>query len=846
MRLASKITLRTAVVVPFVMIVLFTIGVIVAAQKRNYEEMVQDVSLKQLGSLTNNVTLELRNFLEAPFQINQILSHGISYHQLYPSADLSAVENYLRSSFTRIYQPLQQIDVISFGSEGAEYVGIRKEPNQKYALMVKDARTAQVLTIYQSDRISDDVRSSIADYNPKLRPWYTPIVANPEPAWSPIYANVDEKQEVTLSALAPVMDGSQLLGVMVTDVKINTFNAFLRRLHRNTTALVYLTDNQQRLIASSSKSSIVSWGTEQTQAGERLLATESINPVIAAGSEYARQHQLTQNKSTQHFSFAQDGDRYFSLLTPYHDPHGLQWYIGVIIAETDLLGTLPQKQEKSWLLGIGVSVIGILLGLVAFNRIMAPITTTANTARRIAQGDWDSQLPKPGQIYETSMLVNAFNEMTNSLKASFDALRYQLLYDSLTKLYSRQGLIDTGNNLFHLNGSLLLIGVNKFREINDSLGHNHGDQLLLNIAERLRSFTSPDNLLARIGGDEFAIYLPDPMSAAQVHDMANHIQQRFAAPFRMQGEHIVVSVSVGVVAECRETDMATWLRNGSIALSNAKRELSGISDYSPEMADLSLKRTRMLTKIRSGIERQEFVPFYQPIVDLNSGEIVGAEALARWLSPTTGMIPPIEFIALAEDSGLIGQIGEQILYQACRDTMLGIEQGKWSADFKLHVNLSVNQLSQPNLLTSLSEILRNTGMNASNLTLEITESRIVDKDPVIADNMRSIKQLGINIGIDDFGTGYSSLAYLHQLPFDCLKIDRAFVEKMRPDTLHDSIVAAIITMTKSMQVDLIAEGVETEEQAQMLQQLHCPHAQGYLYSRPVPFDEWPTDLVNMH
>lgn len=351
--------------------------------------------------------------------------------------------------------------------------------------------------------------------------------------------------------------------------------------------------------------------------------------------------------------------------------------------------------------------------------------------------------------------------------------------------------------------------------------------------------------MARIGGDEFAIYIPAHRDNEPAHVYANQVLQMFASPFSMASENVVVNVSVGVVEEGPSHNMTLWLRNGSIALSNAKQEPSNISYYKPEMADISRKRTLMQAKIQSGVEKQEFLPFYQPIVDLATGKVVGAEALARWQSADSGLISPLEFIPIAEESGLIGAIGETILRQACNDTVKGMQEGKWDEDFHIHVNLSVKQLSNVDLIASLKRILDESGLDADNLTLEITESRIVDNDPVIIKNMRAIRDLGVHIAIDDFGTGYSSLAYLHKLPFDCLKIDRTFVNKMRPEQLDTSIVAAIVNMTKSMKVELVAEGIETQEQAKMLTSLACPLGQGFLYSRPITYQDWPTDLVNM-
>lgn len=845
MSATTQITLRTAVVLPFVMIFIITIGVIIAVQKNSYEEMVVDISDKQLSSLTDNVTLELSKFLNEPFQASLALSHSIGFNQLYQVGDTKAIENYFLTSFSNLYQSIPHLDVIGFGGEGAEYVGFRKEPNKGYTLMVQDDSTQQKLVIYRGQHVSQDIRSVIEGYDPRIRPWYAPVASSLKPMWSSIYANADERQEITLSALTPVFYDKDFQGVVVTDVKIDTFNSFLSSQQKQTNAVIYIVDDKQRLVAHSTGGSVLSWGTPFSDKGERLLATESANPIVKANAEYSLSQDFYSQGEIQRFSQDIEHERYFNHFTPFIDEYGLKWYIGVSISESDLLGKLPESQRDSWILGITASLVGIALGLFAFNRIVAPITSTAAAAKHLAKGDWDSHMPKPGHIYETTMLVYAFNEMANNLKASFRALRSQLLYDSLTKLYSREGLIDTCDKMPHLKGSLLLLGIDKFRDINDSLGHYKGDQLLVIISQRLTSLFSDEHYIARIGGDEFAIYSAHEQNEEELLLTASRIQQMFASPFIMDKESIVVKVSIGIVESGPDFNMTLWLRNGSIALSNAKQEITNISFYRPEMADISRKRTLMVSKIQDAIERKEFIPFYQPLVDLNSGEVIGAEALARWLSPSSGLVPPLEFIPIAEESGLIGAIGEQILLQACNDAVDGMREGKWDNDFHMHVNLSVNQLSQPDFISTLQRVLSQSTLDPNNLTLEITESRIVDNDPVTIKNMQAIRDLGVHIAIDDFGTGYSSLAYLHKLPFDCLKIDRTFVEKLSPEDLDTSIVAAIVNMTRGMKVSLVAEGIETSDQAKLLNQLNCPQGQGFLYSRPVPYEEWPTDLVNM-
>ncbi|MEZ9908482.1 EAL domain-containing protein [Vibrio sp. 10N.261.51.A3] len=844
MSLKTQITLRTAVVLPFVMIFLFTMGVMVFTQKLSYKEMVSDVSARQLTSLTDNVHQSLSNFLEKPFHANLSLSHNIGYHHLYQAGNLSKVQDYIFYTFSDHYTAVPQLDAIGFGSEDGNYVGFRKEANKGYTLMMQDERTNDQLVIYRGSKISEDIRSVISGYDPRIRPWYTPIATQKKPLWSPIYANADERQEITLSALAPIYDDNEFKAVVVSDIKINTFNAFLRKLKDRTDASVYIIDKQQRLVAHSGGGSVVSWGTGQTNKGQRKLATESANPVIRESASYVEQFHLIENLGEQRFSFSLDNERYFNQITPYEDEHGLTWFIGVSIPESNLLGELPENQRNSWLLGLALSCIGVIAGLIAFNRATQPITSTADAAKRLAKGDWDASMPKTGHIYETSMLVESFNEMTNNLKASFHALQSQLTYDSLTKLYSREGFIDAAKkHPDNEKGTLYLIGIDRFRDINDSLGHYNGDQLLIIAAARLRGTLPSEYLLARTGGDEFAIYAPNVTQSDDVQLLTNRLLQTFASPFSMESESVVIKVSMGIVNVSNLHDITLLLRSSSIALSNAKQDKTSVCIYSLEMGKASRHRTKMLARMNRAIELQQFEPFYQPIIDLESGSTIGAEALARWITDE-GVISPLEFIPLAEESGLIDDIGKQILHKSCRDTAIAIESGKWSKDFSIHVNLSVDQLSENGFVEQVKGTLRDTKLPASNLTLEITESRIVDNDPTIIDNMLTLKALGVSIAIDDFGTGYSSLAYLHKLPFDCLKIDRSFVSKLDKENLDSSIVAAIVNITKGFKVSLVAEGVETQQQAELLKQLQCPLAQGFLYSRPVPFDQWPTDLIN--
>lgn len=842
----TQITLRTAVLIPFVMIFLLAIGVIVYVQKQSYEEVVTDISDKQLSVLTESVHDHLNDYLRKPFTAVNALGHNVSYHNLYHPNDTKDVQAYLLSAFKDLYHSMPQLDVIAFGSETGDFTGFRRESADAYTLMVQDHRTDGNLVIYGSEEISDDIRTVIASYDPRTRPWYQPVAQDKKPHWSPIYANADERQDITLSAMTPVFEQGKFAGVLVTDVRINTFNQFLQELKQETNASVYIMDQAHRLVAHSGQGSVISWGTKFSDKGQRLLAEESIDPIIQMSAARVSGESLTYSDQPYTFEFDFNGQRTFSRITPYYDANGLTWFIGTSISETELLGTLPKSQQKSWIVGFLVSLFGIVISMLIFNRVTRPINATATAAQHLAKGDWDSTMPKPGYVYETTVLVQAFNEMKGNLKASFKALREQLEFDSLTRLYSRQGLIEVSETLTHSGqGSLYLIGINKFRDINDSIGHHNGDQLLIHIAERLKQQLHDEATLARIGGDEFAVFMPTTHSDEDISLMERRLQQLLAAPFMLDGETVVVKISVGVVRTQPEQTMSLWLRNASIALSYAKQDSrTSVCHYSPEMASASKFRTQMLAKIQTGIDNREFVPFYQPIIDLATGNICGAEALARWHSES-GMISPLDFIPIAEESGMIKTIGQQILFQACSDTRKAIDNKQWPHDFQLHVNVSVHQLSSPNFVESVAKVLHTTGLAANNVTLEITESRIIDSAPTTLDNLLKLREMGLGIAIDDFGTGYSSLAYLHALPFTCLKIDRTFINRLTKENLDSSVVAAIINITKGMKTNVVAEGVETAAQAQLLSSLGCNQVQGFYYSRPMPMEEWPTHLVNM-
>ena len=391
--------------------------------------------------------------------------------------------------------------------------------------------------------------------------------------------------------------------------------------------------------------------------------------------------------------------------------------------------------------------------------------------------------------------------------------------------------------------ALLFLDLDNFKTINESLGHSLGDQLLIEVGKRLQFLLPGCDAIARIGGDEFNIIL-ERSEGVPVDLMAQRMIDAFADPFVVRGTNVYVGVSIGIALYPADGSNAEALQsNADAALHQAKVQGRGILRFfSPEMTSRARARLTLEADLRRALDRQELRLHYQPQVNLISGEIVGLEALVRWYHPERGMISPGEFIPLAEESGLVVPLGDWVLREACRQIK------EWSAaglnPGLVAVNVSAVQLSRGHLVESVREALAGSGIEPGRLELEITESFVmVDRDQSFK-SITDLKALGVRLSIDDFGTGYSSLSYLQQLEVHTLKVDLSFVRDMMSNSGNASIVKAIIALGHSLGLEVVAEGVEVQAQAQRLRSMQCDVMQGYLVSRPLPADEMARFLVS--
>ena len=522
--------------------------------------------------------------------------------------------------------------------------------------------------------------------------------------------------------------------------------------------------------------------------------------------------------------------------------------ISLILGEATQFWFWPEGIEILWIWAWSLGGLAIAIKLkhpvsIALLTLAGISLLTAICLAVFLAGGWIPLIPALGSLVLTVGLIWTYKVVYNTLYDSLTALPNASLFtQQLRQLNHKYLYTDSAMSIV-----VFCLDLDRFKLINDGLGYQAGDLLLRATTQHLQEYLGAEELLARVGGDEFAIATVIKEAPNVVMKIANKLQETLTVPFNYNNREILNSVTIGIAIKDISQDFIAEkiLRSARTAMYKAKA--SGKIRYEifdQKMHQQALMRLELETDLYQAIRNQEFQLYYQPIISLKTHKISGFEALVRWISPSKGFVSPGEFIPIAEETGAIIPLGEWILQEACHQMYLWQQKFPEYSDLFISVNLSGRQFNQHSLVEKIEKILNITQINFQNLKLEITESMVMDNVQDAIEMLNRLKALGIRLSMDDFGTGFSSFSYLHQFPMDTLKVDRSFVSNMNQGTKNLEIVSTIILLAHKLGMDVIAEGIETEEEQAILEGLNCEYGQGYLFAKPLPADKIPDWLLS--
>lgn len=516
----------------------------------------------------------------------------------------------------------------------------------------------------------------------------------------------------------------------------------------------------------------------------------------------------------------------------------LDWGIVAQVPEQEIYASFRDFQKSVWVMAVLSFLFLSFLTAVFTKQTLRPIRRLYEAVEAVTQGNYELYLEEKDQT-ELGQLTRRFNQMIATIRDSRKQIEYQAYHDSLTGLPNRtlfkdhlERILQTAN-LRQKKAAVLFLDLDRFYEVNDSLGHQAGDQLLVEVGKRFNELSPL--FLYRLGGDEFTVIIPEIDSKEDVVGTVENLMSKFAEPFELKGREFFVTVSIGIsIFPDDGEDGNSLLQHADTAMYKAKEQMGNSHCFFEKEWNSNTESKLSLTrKLRRALENDELLIYYQPKFQIASGQISGMEALLRWYDRDTGMmVPPKEFIPLAEESGLISSIGEWVLKHVCTQMKHWLEGGY--PPLRVSVNLSPQQFQDDKFVDTVRRILQETGLSGEYLEFEITERVLMKNEETVHQVLRTFKEMGVFISIDDFGTGYSSLSYLKQFPIDVLKIDQSFINNITNDPDNASITSAIIQLAHNLNAEVIAEGVETEEQLHFLRDKQCDAVQGYFISPPVP------------
>lgn len=846
--LSRKITFWFIWIVPFVSLITIAVGLVSLISLRNGQKAVNELAGQLIDRTNQLVVQHLDSYLTASKNLVMLNAILIESGQL-DWQDFTKISELFWQQ-TKLYG----VSWMNYGLDSGEYAGAGYNFGSRDNELVRGETSPATAMSYVS--FYTDLQGTLIriepdpTYDHRREAWYTETRRAGKLTWSSIYLWEGLYSTISVCIGQPIYRGHpQPIGAVGVDLSLTKISNFLRTIPLTPSARIFIVEEDGLVVASSNTEGVLIENDDDTR---RLNIRDSRDPLIRATADYLRQAvgSFDQIQTNVAFAFTNNQERHFVRVTPWRDPAGLHWSVVMVVSEADFMAQINAGTRQTAWFSWAALFLAICLGLFTLRLVTRPVAALKLAAQAVADNQPVPPLV-PSGIRELDAVAHSFTYMAAQVNESMRQLAYAASHDALTGLPNRltfhrtltaaiarqreqaEGLsTDAPCPLF----AVLFLDLDYFKLVNDSLGHLAGDQLLVEVAQRLLTCIGSQGRVARFGGDEFVILLDPIAHTDTIQPIVADILMMIRQPFLLGDNTAFISTSIGVVFSSHHiTDADGMLRNADIALYRAKANGKAVYEvFDNEMHIELMARLRIEAELRTALNRNELTIYYQPIVDAHSLLIVGAEALLRWHHPELGMISPAKFIPVAEETGLIIGLGWWVLRCACQQAY------QWLQSFPqqpvvLSVNLSSRQFLHPDLFQQLRQTLAETGLPPHLLKLEITESLLISDRSTMQTRLNQLRAMGVQLSLDDFGTGYSSLSYLHHFPLDTLKIDRSFVQQLLIDKQCRAIVESIIHMAHKLGMDVIAEGVETVESLAYLRDVAgCEQIQGFLISPAVP------------
>ena len=838
-----RLSLRSTIFTVFFVLSLIMISGVLYIQLYRENETLNVMSERIIDTRGEAVRNALNYYLNIPQQANSVTGifvKTLDYRE--KDASFDQIRDYLYKLMTQSFTRDSLLSSIAFGSIDGDYVGFSRDLETNWTFQIKkNHQTQNKLVFYKDGSSNSPILYSVDDYNLFDRPWFRQVNQSRHPEWTNAYRDVNSESGVSISYSSPVTDKSgRYIGVISSDLRLSRLNRYLASLTATQHSLIYLVNDRQQIIAASESRLLqgeVGQGLAEQNGMGLPLVQDSADPVVRASARFL------QNGDSKINSIEIGGTRYYSKVIQVGDAVKLRgWHMVVLVSKNELLGSVSGYREMTIFIVCLLVLIGGLLAHRILSVIVNPLRRIAEQAPQIAHTR-KIEHNEGWSFNEINTLDNALHRMARDLDSAFARLEDQINIDSDTGLFTRKGLISEFGEDRQFYGVMALVSLSNLQTNFNNLGSEYVSRYLDAFIQFIYRLFPGDTVLVRDAVDRLIICCPnkDPQQIAELSARMMDLMQ--LAETEYTTSRFVFVGYVGVVKCTEGCSLPAAMTNASIAHQAARHRRRGNSClYDEGLREQALNNISMLNQLYGAIPNNELYLVYQPIVTLGEPQVNEAECLVRWNNAELGMVRPDLFIQIAEESGYIIQLGRWIFSQACRELGARIGSGLCAAHFKLHVNASNVELSQPDYCQFILSTIKASGLNPHNISIEITETSMINGYLELKETLSALRSAGITIAIDDFGSGFSSLSWLHKLEFDTLKIDRNFVMDVEHNERNASIISAVIRIAEGFGVPLIAEGVETAQVLEKLRGMGCTKAQGYYFSRPVPFEEWPASL----